>query len=141
VLTGNAGILVTKVLYLKKSGRKNFVIIDAGMNDLIRPSLYNAYHNIIPVHKKDGKEIKADIVGPICESSDFLGKDRKISCKQGDLLSVMSAGAYGSSMSSNYNSRPLVAEALVKGKEYFVIRKRQDYADMLIKEEVPSFLL
>jgi diaminopimelate decarboxylase len=141
VLTGNAGILVTRVLYMKKSGRRNFVITDAGMNDLIRPSLYNAYHNIIPVHKKDAKAIKADIVGPICESGDFLGKDRKISCKQGDLLAVMSAGAYGSSMSSNYNSRPLVAEALVKGKEYFVIRKRQDYADMLIKEEVPSFLL
>ncbi len=141
VLTGNAGILVTRVLYMKKSGRRNFVITDAGMNDLIRPSLYNAYHNIIPVHKKDAKAIKADIVGPICESGDFLGKDRKISCKQGNLLAVMSAGAYGSSMSSNYNSRPLVAEALVKGKDYFVIRKRQDYTDMLIKEEVPSFLL
>jgi diaminopimelate decarboxylase len=140
VLAGNAGILVTKVLYLKKSGRKNFVIVDAGMNDLIRPSLYSAYHNIIPVRKKSMKKIKADIVGPICESGDFLGKNREIECEQGDLLAVMSAGAYGSSMSSNYNSRPLIAEVMVKGRDYHVIRKRQNYEDMLIKEEVPSFL-
>ncbi|MEK6657885.1 MAG: diaminopimelate decarboxylase [Nitrospirota bacterium] len=140
VLTGNAGILVTKVLYLKKSGRKNFVIVDAGMNDLLRPSLYSAYHNIIPVHKKAVKKFKADIVGPICESGDFLGKNREIECEHGDFLAVMSAGAYGSSMSSNYNSRPLIAEVMVKGRDYHVIRKRQNYEDMLIKEEVPSFL-
>lgn len=140
VLAGNAGILVTKVLYLKKSGRKNFVIVDAGMNDLIRPSLYSAYHNIIPVHKKAVKKFKADIVGPICESGDFLGKNREIECEHGDFLAVMSAGAYGSSMSSNYNSRPLIAEVMVKGRDYHVIRKRQNYEDMLIKEEVPSFL-
>ena len=140
VLAGNAGILVTKVLYQKKSGKKNFVIVDAGMNDLIRPSLYSAYHNIIPVRKKPIKKFKADIVGPICESGDFLGKNREIACEQEDLLAVMSAGAYGSSMSSNYNSRPLIAEVMVKGRDYHIIRKRQDYEDIIIKEEVPSFL-
>ncbi len=140
VLAGNAGILVTRVLYQKKSGRKNFVIVDAGMNDLIRPSLYSAYHNIIPVRKKPIKKFKADIVGPICESGDFLGKNREIACEQEDLLAVMSAGAYGSSMSSNYNSRPLIAEVMVKGRDYHIIRKRQDYEDIIIKEEVPSFL-
>ncbi len=140
VLAGNAGILVTKVLYQKKSGKKNFVIVDAGMNDLIRPSLYSAYHNIIPVRKKPIKNFKADIVGPICESGDFLGKNREIACEQEDLLAVMSAGAYGSSMSSNYNSRPLIAEVMVKDREYHIIRKRQDYEDIIIKEEVPSFL-
>ena len=140
VLAGNAGILVTKVLYQKRSGKKNFVIVDAGMNDLIRPSLYSAYHNIIPVRKKPIKKFKADIVGPICESGDFLGKNREIACEQEDLLAVMSAGAYGSSMSSNYNSRPLIAEVMVKGRDYHIIRKRQDYEDIIIKEEVPSFL-
>lgn len=140
-IVGNAGILVTKVLYLKKGAEKEFVIVDAGMNDLIRPSYYNAYHNIIPVVKKKRGKIICDVVGPICESSDFLAKDREITkLKQGEYLAVMSAGAYGFSMSSNYNSRPKAAEVMVKGKEYFLIRKRETYADLIRNDKIPSFL-
>lgn len=140
VIVGNAGILVTKVLYLKSSEIKNFIIVDAGMNDLIRPSLYDAYHEIIPVEKKDThyshRDITADIVGPICESGDFLAKDRKIATPvPGDYLSVMSAGAYGFTMSSNYNSRPRIAEVMVEGDKYSVIRKRESYEDLIRGEE------
>jgi len=132
VLTGNAGMLLTKVLYLKTGEVKNFVIVDAGMNDLIRPSLYEAYHEILPVEKRAGESFTADVVGPICESGDFLAKDRELMKPEtGDLLAVMSAGAYGFTMSSNYNSRPRVAEVMVDGDTYTIIRKRETYEDLI----------
>ena len=142
VIVGNAGILVTSVLYTKSNDGKNFVVVDAGMNDLIRPSLYNSYHQLQPVIEKEGEEIKADVVGPICESGDYLAKGRKISrFVRGDLMAVMSAGAYGFTMSSNYNSRPRVAEVLVAGGNFHVIRQREEYADLVRGEEIPAFLL
>lgn len=132
-IAGNAGILVTKVLYNKKSADKHFVIVDAAMNDLLRPSLYDSHHDIQPVLKKESSAVNAvDVVGPICESGDFLAKDRKMPDSQpGDLLAVMSAGAYGFTMASNYNSRPRVPEVLVKGKDFTVIRKRESYEDLI----------
>ncbi len=147
-ITGNAGILVTRALYLKKhSGtnrkqkEKNFIIVDAGMNDILRPSLYNSFHTILPVRKNRRKKILADIVGPVCESGDFLGKNRHMNTvHQGDLLAVMSAGAYGFTMSSNYNSRPRAAEVLVKGKDFFVIREREEYRDLNRGVKIPEFL-
>ncbi|MCX8030542.1 MAG: diaminopimelate decarboxylase [Thermodesulfovibrionales bacterium] len=140
-IVGNAGILITKVLYLKESGEKNFIIVDAGMNDLIRPSIYGAYHEIIPIKEKAEDTIVADIVGPICESGDFLAKDRQIrKVKQGEYLAVMSAGAYGFTMSSNYNSRPKAAEVLVKDDKFAVIRKRESYKDLIKGEIIPDFL-
>lgn len=140
-IVGNAGILVTKVLYLKKGEEKEFVIVDAGMNDLIRPSFYGSYHHIQPVERKKRKSVVADIVGPICESSDFLARDREIpGVKKGEYLAVMSAGAYGFSMSSNYNSRPRAAEVIVKGKEYALIRKRETYKDLIRGEIIPNLI-
>ena len=140
-LVGNAGILVTKTLYLKEGEEKNFVIVDAGMNDLMRPSLYNAYHHIQPVVKTRRDTIIADIVGPICESGDFLAKDREIpKVNQGEYLAVMSAGAYGFSMSSTYNSRPRVAEVMVNGTKFALVRKRETYADLLRGESIPEFI-
>jgi diaminopimelate decarboxylase len=141
VIVGNAGILVTKVLYTKTGDEKNFIIVDAAMNDLIRPSLYGSYQRIQPVHKMDRSEIVADVVGPICESGDFLAKDRKLSpAEQGELLAVMSAGAYGFSMASNYNSRPRAAEVLVAQDRFHVIREREDYDDLVRGEMIPDFL-
>ncbi len=140
-IVGNAGILVTKALYLKKSDGKDFVIVDAGMNDLMRPSLYNAYHHILPVVRQRRSDITADIVGPICESGDFLARKRRIAkVKQGEYLAVMSAGAYGMSMSSNYNSRPTIAEVMVKGRTHSLIRRRGSYEDLVAKEIMPSYL-
>lgn len=136
-IVGNAGILVTKVLYLKETNDKKFVIVDAGMNDLIRPSLYGAYHQIVPVNKNNKEEITADIVGPICESGDFFAMDRRVhKVNSGDLLAIMSAGAYGFSMSSNYNARPKPAEVIVKGKEFFLARKRETYSDLIKGEKI-----
>ncbi len=136
-LVGNAGILVTRVLYIKQTPRKLFVIVDAGMNDLIRPSLYGSYHQIKPVTKSNSTRVKADVVGPICESGDFLAKERLIPLpKPGELLAVMSAGAYGSTMSSNYNSRPRCPEVLVDGPRYRIIRKRETYEDLVRGESV-----
>lgn len=141
-IVGNAGILVTKVLYTKETGHKNFIIVDAGMNDLIRPTLYGSYHEIQPVTPGKNEKIVADIVGPICESGDFLAKDREIEkVTAGEYLAVMSAGAYGFSMSSNYNSRPRVAEVLVKGDQYALIRKRETYKDLIRNEIIPEELL
>lgn len=142
VIVGNAGILVTKVLYTKINEGKNFIIVDAGMNDLIRPSLYNSYQRILPVIKSDALEkITADVVGPICESGDFLAKDRILPDLQKDsLVAVMSAGAYGFAMSSNYNSRCRVPEVLVKNDQYFVIRERERYIDLIKGEKIPEFL-
>ncbi len=140
-IAGNAGIFITKVLYLKKHLQKEFVIVDGGMNDLIRPSLYNAYHNVLPLRKNNRKKILADIVGPICESGDFLAKNRELNrLSQGDFIALMSAGAYGFTMSSNYNSRLKVAEVLVKDKEFFVIRDREKYKYLLKGIKIPEFL-
>jgi diaminopimelate decarboxylase len=140
-IAGNAGIFVTKVLYLKEHPKKEFVIVDGGMNDLLRPSLYNVFHNVLPLKKNKRKKVLADIVGPICESGDFLAKDREINqVSQGDLLAVMSAGAYGFSMSSNYNSRPRVAEVLVKGKKFFIVRERETFKDIIKGTKMPDFL-
>ncbi len=139
-IVGNAGILVTKTLFLKEGEDKEFIIVDAGMNDLIRPSLYDAYHHILPVVKKKRRAVFADVVGPICESGDFLAKDRELKkIKQGEYLAVMSAGAYGFSMSSNYNSRPRAAEVMVRGKEYFLIRERETYNDLMRNDRIPPF--
>lgn len=143
VIVGNAGILVTKAMYLKEGETKNFVIVDAAMNDLIRPSLYEAYHEIRPVNEEAGRRAKqtVDIVGPVCESGDFLAKDRSLPLvKPGELLAVMSAGAYGFVMASNYNSRPRVPEVLVREGEFHVIRERERYEDLIQGERIPSFL-
>jgi len=141
-IVGNAGILVTSALYHKESGEKRFLIVDAGMNDLIRPSLYEAYHDIRPVVEPPSPaKAVFDVVGPICESGDFLAKDREMpAVKQGELIAVMGAGAYGFSMSSTYNSRPRVAEVMVKGNEFFIIRERETYNDLIKGEKVPRWL-
>src|SRR5262245_58405420 len=135
VIVGNAGILLSRVLLKKNQGAKKFLIVDAGMNDLIRPALYGSHHQLWPVHTRNEKEI-VDVVGPVCESADFIAKDRDVAVlKPGELLAVMSAGAYGFSLSSNYNSRPRAAEVLVNGDEYQVIRKRETYEDLVRLEE------
>ena len=124
-LVGNAGLLLTKVEYLKPGADKNFAIVDAAMNDLMRPALYDAYHDIVPVIKRDGAQKIYEIVGPVCESGDFLGHDRQLALAEDDLLAIMSAGAYGMSMSSNYNTRPRAAEVMVDGKQVHLIRQRE----------------
>jgi diaminopimelate decarboxylase len=130
-LVGNAGVLLTRVLYRKETPNKVFIIVDVGMNDLIRPALYQGYHEIVPLNET-GNMIRADVVGPVCESGDFIALDREVAdVKAGDLLAIMSAGAYGFSMASNYNSRPLPAEVLVHGKTHQLIRRRQNYADLV----------
>ena len=166
-LIGNAGVLLTRVRYIKQTGSKKFAIVDAGMNDLIRPALYQSYHEIVPVIKpstltptlslegRGGREApgegesvslsysknksgKIDIVGPVCESGDFFALDREMpELQEGDLLAIMSAGAYGFVMASNYNSRPLPAEALVRGDKFALIRKRQTWED-LVRGEVDA---
>jgi len=142
VIVGNAGILVSRVLYTKENEEKRFVIVDAGMNDLVRPSYYGSYHHILPVNEEKREEIVADVVGPLCESSDFLAKGRRIPrLEPGELIAVMSAGAYGFSMSTNYNSRPKVAEVLVRDDQMFVIRQREDYEDLVRGETIPDFLV
>lgn len=141
VIVGNAGILVTQVLYRKKGLVKEFVIADAAMNDLMRPILYNAYHEALPVVQSKGEPFTADIVGPICETGDFLAQDRQMAPVQsGDLLALMSAGAYGFVMSSNYCSRLRAAEVMVKGNKFAVIKDRETYADLIAGESVPEFL-
>ena len=139
-IVGNAGILVTRVLYNKEGANKQFVIVDAAMNDLLRPSLYEAHHDIQPVLKCESAPVTTvDVVGPICESGDFLAKDRKMPQPQsGDLLAVMSAGAYGFTMASNYNSRPKTPEVLVKDKTILVIRERESYEDLIRGETIPE---
>jgi diaminopimelate decarboxylase len=142
VIVGNAGALVTKVLYRKSTDEKEFIIVDAGMNDLVRPTLYKAFHAIKPVVISGEAEIIADIVGPICESGDFLALNRYVQgvC-QGDLLAVMSAGAYGFVMSSNYCSRLKIPEVMVNGNRFHITRKREKYEDLTKGEKIPSFLL
>lgn len=149
-MVANAGLLLTKVLYLKCNTERNFCIVDAGMGDLIRPALYNSWMNIIPALKRDKTDALEgsspngcktyDVVGPICESDDFLGKDRNLNVREGDVLAVRGAGAYGSSMSSNYNGRPLCAEILVEGDKAFVIRERQKEEDMWANERIITYI-
>ena len=141
VIVGNAGILVTRVLYTKASDAKHFIIVDAGMNDLARPSLYGSYHGLWPVVEGARSQVKASMVGPICESGDFLAKDRLMPAfAPGELVAVMSAGAYGFSMSSNYNARPKVPEILVQDRNFYVIRKRETYRQLTWGESIPEFL-
>jgi diaminopimelate decarboxylase len=132
-LVGNAGVLLTRVLYVKRTPTKTFVIVDAGMNDLIRPALYQGYHEVVPVREpKDRPVTKVDVVGPVCETGDFFALDRELTeVEPGEVLALMSAGAYGFTMASNYNSRPLPAEILVSGAEAKVVRRRQSYADLV----------
>lgn len=142
VIMGNAGILVTRVLYTKTTNDRTFFIVDAGMNDLIRPSLYNSFHAIQPVRLSGRSKVTADIVGPICESGDFFARERETTVfEPGELLAVMSAGAYCYSMSSNYNSRPRACEVMAKGNRYYVIRARETYDDLVRGESVPDFML
>jgi len=139
-IVGNAGALVTQVQYVKSTPVKNFVIVDAGMNDLIRPAFYDSYHQIVPLRKTRGTLV-ADLVGPICESGDYFAKDRKLAAvREGDHLALLSAGAYGFAMASNYNSRPLAAEVLVNGTRYAIVRERQTPADLVRGERVAKWL-
>jgi diaminopimelate decarboxylase len=163
-LVGNAGVLLTRILYIKQSGSRKFAIVDAGMNDLIRPALYQSYHEIVPVIEprtlslegRGGREApgegefvsgthsksleKIDIVGPVCESGDFFAIDREMpALKEGDLLAIMSVGAYGFVMASNYNSRPLPAEVLVRGDKFALIRKREAWEDLTRGEMDPDW--
>ncbi len=140
-IVGNAGIFVTKVLYLKDNGFKKFVIVDGAMNDLIRPSLYDAYHEIVPVKRKQASRLKVDVVGPICESGDFFAKDRFLpKVKKNDLLAIMSTGAYGYVMASNYNVRGRAPEVMVKGNRFYVVKERETFNDLIRGEKVPGFL-
>ncbi len=142
VIAGNAGILVARVLYTKATEAKTFFVVDAAMNDLIRPSLYGSFHRIQPVQERGGSSVKADVVGPICESGDFLAKDRDLApYEPGDLMAVMSAGAYGFSMSSSYNSRPRAAEVMARGDRFEIIRERESYEDLIRGERIPDLLL
>ena len=141
VIVGNAGILLTEVQYIKETETKKFVIVDAGMNDLIRPALYGSYQAIRPVVESRAESIVADVVGPICESGDFFAKDREIARpRRNDLLAVMSAGAYGFTMASNYNSHPKPPEVLVDGEQYYVVRKRETMEDLINGEMIPASL-
>jgi len=135
-LVGNAGVLVTKVEYIKQTETKNFAIVDAAMNDLMRPALYDAYHDIQAVQPRNETALNYEIVGPVCESGDFLGHDRALALQEGDLLAIMSAGAYGMSMSSNYNTRPRAAEVMVDGSQCHLIRKREQIADLFANESI-----
>jgi diaminopimelate decarboxylase len=143
VLVGNAGVLLTSVLYKKGTKGKSFAVVDAAMNDLIRPALYGSFHQIWPALRSLGRRREiVDVVGPVCESGDFFAEKRALPVlESGDLLAVMSAGAYGFAMASNYNSRPRAAEVMVNGNEYHVVRKREEYKDLLHGEHVPKFLI
>lgn len=140
-LMGNSGIMTTKVLYRKEGSEKKFIIVDGAMNDLIRPSFYNSFHKIIPVNRTKAADEIVDIVGPICESGDFLAKKRKFpKVEPGEIIAVFSAGAYGFAMASNYNTRPRAAEVLVKGDKYSVIKQRETFEDLIKGEQIPEFL-
>jgi len=135
-LVGNTGILLTRVEYLKHNEHRNFAVVDAAMNDLMRPALYDAWHDIQAVHPRQGTPRRYEIVGPVCESGDFLGRDRELNLAEGDLVAIMSAGAYGMSMSSNYNTRPRAAEVMVAGKEFQVVRSRETFEQMIATEKI-----
>ena len=135
-ISGNAGILVTRVEYVKRTGKKNFLIVDAAMNDLIRPAFYDAYHEIVPLTRKGGARVSSDVVGPICESGDYFCKDRPLPKQgEGDAIALLSAGAYGSVMGSNYNARPLPVEVLVNGRQFAAVRARQAVAKIWADEK------
>jgi len=135
-IVGNAGVLLTRVQYLKHAEAKNFAIVDAAMNDLMRPALYDAWQDIMPVLKRVGAAQQYDVVGPVCESGDFLGQDRTLKVQAGDLLAVCSAGAYGASMSSNYNTRPRAPEVMVDGERFHVVRRRETIEELLLPESL-----
>ena len=140
-IVGNAGVFIARKLYLKDNGVKKFMIVDAGMNDLVRPSMYGSYHEIIPVIQSKNKKIVCDIVGPVCESGDVFAHDREIEdVKDGAFLAMLSAGAYGYVMSSNYNVRPRCAEVMVKGKQWAVVQERQTFKDLIKGAKIPSFV-
>ena len=140
-IVGNAGILVSRIEYVKRTGRKNFVIVDAAMNDLIRPAFYDSYHEIVPLRRRDGPLISSDVVGPICESGDFFAKNRPLPrVGEGDYVALMSAGAYGFVMASNYNTRALAAEVLVNGNKSAVVRERQKLSGIWKGERLPAWL-
>jgi diaminopimelate decarboxylase len=140
-IVGNAGALVTRVEYVKRTGKKNFVIVDAAMNDLIRPAFYDSFHEIVPLRKKGGATVSSDVVGGNCESGDFFCKDRPLAkVGAGDCLALLSAGAYGFVMASNYNTRPLAAEILVSGKKFAVARARQPVKDIWAGEKIVAWL-
>jgi diaminopimelate decarboxylase len=136
VLVGNAGVLLTRIEYLKHGEEKNFAIVDAAMNDLMRPALYDAYHAILPVQKRTGATQEYEVVGPICETGDFIGHAREMAVDKGDALAVMSAGAYGMSMSSNYNTRPRAAEVMVDGAEVHLVRERETVRQLYASEKI-----
>ncbi|HSR55664.1 MAG TPA: diaminopimelate decarboxylase, partial [Alphaproteobacteria bacterium] len=143
MIAGNAGILLTRVLYVKQGTAKSFVVVDAGMNDLMRPALYDAWHAIVPVVEppKDAEIREMDVVGPVCETADIFGHDRPLPMlKSGDLLAIRSAGAYGAVMASTYNTRPLVAEVMVKDDAQAVIRPRQALAELIGADRLPEWL-
>lgn len=134
-IVGNAGVLLTRALYLKRGPERNFAVIDAAMNDLLRPALYDAWHDIAPVEQRHGEPSAVyDVVGPVCESGDFLGRDRELEIREGDLLAVASAGAYAATMASNYNTRPRAPEVLVDGDRYMVARRRESIEDLFALE-------
>jgi diaminopimelate decarboxylase len=139
-IAGNAGVLLTRVEYVKPAEGKNFLVVNAAMNDLIRPALYGAWHDVKPVREPESGTQAAvyDVVGPVCESADFLAKDRLLSGRQGDLLAIMSAGAYGMAMSSNYNTRPRAAEVLVEGESAYLVRRRESIEELFALERVPG---
>ena len=141
LIAANAGILVSRVIYEKQGEQKTFLIVDAGMNDLVRPSMYGSYHEIIPLRQMSGRKILCDIVGPICESGDVFAHDRRIApVPDGELLAMLSAGAYGYVMSSNYNVRPRAAEVMVKGKQWAVVQARETFEDLVQGASIPEFL-
>jgi diaminopimelate decarboxylase len=139
-IVGNAGLLLTRVEYVKPGASRNFLVVDAAMNDLIRPPLYDAWHDVRTVRERDANAAVAvyDVVGPICESADFLARERPLAAAAGDLLAILSAGAYGMSMSSNYNSRPRAAEVLVAGADARLVRRRESVDDLFRSEELPD---
>jgi diaminopimelate decarboxylase len=140
-IVGNAGLLVTRVEYVKHTGRKTFVIVDAAMNDLIRPAMYDAWHEIVPVTRRGGPSVSSDVVGPVCESSDYFCKDRPLpKLREGDYLALLSAGAYGFVMASNYNTRPLAAEVLVRESRSAIVRPRQRLEEIWAEEKIPAWL-
>jgi diaminopimelate decarboxylase len=136
-IVGNAGILLTRVEYVKLGATRSFLVVDAAMNDLIRPPLYGAWHEVRTVREQAGDAAVYDVVGPVCESADFLAKERRLAAREGDLLAIMSAGAYGMVMSSNYNSRPRAAEVLVDGADAHLARRRESAAELFAAEQIP----
>ena len=137
-IVGNAGVLLTEVQYLKHGATKNFAVVDAAMNDLMRPAMYEAWHGVQALQRRDAEAKTYDVVGPVCESGDWLARDRKLALEADDLLAIMSAGAYGMTMASNYNTRGRAAEVLVDGDSVTLIRQRENPADLFALESIPS---